>query len=453
KAPARAPPLRREMVGPLLVVFLLLLFSALYVAAEFSAVSVRRARIRQRAEQGSAQAARLLRVLDDPRKLDRYISASQVGITITSLAVGAFAQGTIAVGLAPVVVRWARTSPAAAASIATVLVLLILTGLQMVLSELVPKYLALARPTQVALFTVLPMKWSLTVFGPFLTFLNGSANVVLRLLGAPGESHRHIHSPEEIDLLIAESRDGGLLEADEHRRLRRALQLGIRPARHLMVPRQEIAAVEIGTPVEEAMEIVAASPYTRLPVYQGDIDHFVGLLHTRDLFVRRLDPTPLASLAPLVRPILSVPENVTAEALLARMREGRSHQALVLDEFGGVSGLVTLDDVLTEVMGGIADEFKEADPGPEVLADGRVRLPGYLRLDEVEPWIGVLLDGESDTVGGRVTEELGRVPDPGARAVIEGVEFEVEAVEHHAVTWVVATPLPMAGRGGEDEDG
>jgi CBS domain containing-hemolysin-like protein len=260
------------------------------------------------------------------------------------------------------------------------------------------------------------------------------------MVGMKAVGHGHIHSPEEIDLLIAESRDGGLLEADEHRRLRRALQLGIRPARHLMVPRQEIAAVELSTPVEEAMEILAASPYTRLPVYEGDIDHFVGLLHTRDLFVRHLDPTPLASLAPLIRPILSVPENVTAEALLARMREGRSHQALVLDEFGGVSGLVTLDDVLTEVMGGIADEFKEADPAPEVMPDGRVRLPGYLRLDEVEPWIGVLLGGESDTVGGRVTEELGHVPDPGARTTIEGVEFEVEAVEHHAVTWVIASP-------------
>jgi CBS domain containing-hemolysin-like protein len=441
------------MLAPLLVIAVLIVLTAFYVAAEFAAVSVRRSRIRQRAEDGDALAVRLLPILEDPVRLDRYISASQMGITLTSLLVGAFAQATIAVRLAPVFASWGLMGAAASASAATVIVLVVLTAAQMVLSELVPKYLALARPTEVARFTVLPMTWSLAAFSIFLGMLNASAALVLRMVGLKAVGHGHIHSPEEIDLLIAESRDGGLLEADEHRRLRRALQLGIRPARHLMVPRQEIAAVEISTPVEEAMEIVAASPYTRLPVYQGDIDHFVGLLHTRDLFVRRLDPAPLASLAPLVRPILSVPENVTAEALLARMREGRSHQALVLDEFGGVSGLVTLEDVLTEVMGGIADEFKEADPGPEVLSDGRVRLPGYLRLDEVEPWIGILLDGDSDTVGGRVTEELGRVPDPGARATIEGVEFEVEAVEHHAVTWVVATPLPIAGRGGEDGDG
>lgn len=434
------------MLAPFLIVLVLIALTAFYVAAEFAAVSVRRSRVRQSAESGDALSSRLLPILEDPVQLDRYISASQMGITVTSLLVGAFAQATLAVQLAPYFARWGRMGVAASQSVATVVVLVILTAAQMVLSELVPKYLALARPTAVARFTVVPMRWSMRAFSLSLGVLNASAAFVLRRIGLEAVGHGHIHSPEEIDLLIAESRDGGLLEPDEHRRLRRALQLGIRPARHLMVPRQEIAAVDLNTPVDEAVEIVAASPYTRLPVYRGDIDHFVGLLHTRDLFVRRLEPTPLASLEPLVRPILSVPENVTAEALLGRMREGRSHQALVLDEFGGVSGLVTLDDVLTEVMGEIADEFKQEDPGPEPLADGRVRLPGYLRLDEAEPWLGVMLDGESDTVGGRVTEELGRVPEPGARVVISGVAMEVESVEHHAVAWVVATPAPPESR-------
>jgi CBS domain containing-hemolysin-like protein len=441
------------MVLSILIILALIALTALYVAAEFAAVSVRRSRIRQRAEQGDASAIRLLPYLDDPAALDHYIAACQIGITLTSLIIGAYGQATLAGPLAGLFQRlWGMDRPAALSTAAGV-ILVVLTVLAMVLSELVPKSLALQFPTQVALKTSLPMKWSLGAFSFFIGFLNGSGALALRAMGVSPVGHRHIHSPEEIDLLIAESRDGGLLEPDEHRRLRRALQLGIRPARHLMVPRQEIAAVDLDTPVEKAMEIVGASPYTRLPVFRGDIDHFVGLLHTRDLFVRRLDPTPLASLAPLVRPILSVPENVTAEALLARMREGRSHQALVLDEFGGVSGLVTLDDVLTEVMGGIADEFKGEDPGPEVLSDGRVRLPGYLRLDEVEPWIGVLLQGESDTLGGRVTEELGRVPEPGAKVEIEGVALEVEAVEHHAVTWVVATPLVPLQPHDEGADG
>ncbi|HEX8246428.1 MAG TPA: hemolysin family protein [Longimicrobium sp.] len=441
------------MVGPLLVVFLLLLFSALYVAAEFSAVSVRRARIRQKAEQGNALAARLLPVLEDPRRLDRYISGSQMGITVTSLVVGAFAQGTLAVQLVPVFRRLFSLSPAAAISVTTVAVLLVLTGLQMVLSELVPKYLALARPTQVALFTVLPMKWSLVVFGPFISFLNGSAAAVLRLFGIPEVGHRHIHSPEEIDLLIAESRDGGLLEPDEHRRLRRALQLGIRPARHLMVPRNQVDALEISTPLDEVMRHVAESPYTRLPVYRQDVDDIVGVLHTRDLFVRELAGESLEGIEPLLRPVLQVPETVTAEQLLARMRESRTHQAVLLDEFGGVSGLVTLDDVLTEVMGDVGDELKGDEPGPERLPDGRVRLPGWMRVDEAEPWIGAYLEGESDTLGGRITEELGHVPAVGERVEIQGVEIEVESVLHHAVAWVTATPR-RAGRerGGEEEE-
>lgn len=432
---------------PLVVIAVLLALNALYVSAEFAAVSVRRSRIRQRAEQGSALARRLLPIIEDSRALDRYISASQMGITLTSLLVGAYAQSTLAVELAPLFANLGRMKEAAAASTATVVVLVILTSLQMVLSELVPKYLALHKPTEVALFTVLPMTWSLTLFAVFLKFLNATAALVLRGMGMDEVAHGHIHSPEEIDLLIAESRDGGLLEPDEHRRLRRALQLGTRPARHLMVPRQKIAALDISSPIETVMRVVAESPYTRLPVYRGDVDHIVGVLHTRDLFTRQLSGDPLTGVEPLLRPILHVPETVTAEALLARMRDGHTHQALVLDEFGGVAGLVTLDDVLTEVMGSFADELKGDDPEPEILEDGRVRLPGFLRLDEVEPWIGALPHGESDTLGGRVTEELGHVPAVGETVLIGEVRIEVESVLHHAVTSVVATP--PAARSGE----
>jgi CBS domain containing-hemolysin-like protein len=178
------------------------------------------------------------------------------------------------------------------------------------------------------------------------------------------------------------------------------------------------------------------------------VDDVIGVLHTRDLFVRALSGR-IESIEPLLRPILQVPESVTADQLLARMREGHTHQAVLLDEFGGVSGLVTLDDVLTEVMGEVGDELKGDEPGPERLPDGRVRLPGWLRLDEAEPWLGAYLEGESDTLGGRVTEALGHVPAVGERVRIDGVDFQVESVVHHAVGWVVATPR----RGGEREPG
>ena len=439
---------------PLLVVLLLIAFTALYVAAEFSAVSVRRSRIRQKAEQGDGAARALLPVIETPASLDRYIAASQIGITLTSLIAGAYSQATLAPALVPVLQRAAGLSESAARSTASVAVLVVLTVVAMVLGELVPKSLALQFPTATALWTVRPMQWSLAFFSWFIGALNGSGALALRAMGVEPVGHRHIHSPEEIDLLIAESRDGGLLEPDEHRRLRRALQLGIRPARHLMVPRQRIAGVELSTPMEEVLRQVAESPFTRLPVYRGNIDHVVGLLHTRDLFTRQLEQPPLASLEPLLRPILSVPDSVTADALLSRMREARTHQALVLDEYGGVSGLVTLDDVLTEVMGEVGDELKGAGPAPEKLPDGRVRLPGRMRLDEVEPWVGAHLDGESETVGGRVTEALGHVPAVGERVEIDGVEFEVEAVLNNAVTSVAAVPVARdRRRGGRGEEG
>lgn len=440
----------------LLVIVGLIALTALYVAAEFAAVSVRRSRIRQRAEQGDAAALRLLPYLDDPQALDRYIAACQIGITLTSLIIGAYGQASLAGPLAGVIREMApNVSESGARSTAAVVILVVLTVLAMVLSELVPKSLALQFPTQVALRTSLPMRWSLIVFSFFIRFLNGSGNLALRAMGVQPVGHRHIHSPEEIDLLIAESRDGGLLEPDEHRRLRRALQLGIRPARHLMVPRQEIVGVDIDTPIDLVLTRMAQTPYTRLPVYRGDIDHVEGLLHTKDLFRGWLEAGRVRSIRELMRPILMVHESVTADRLLTLMRERRSHVAVVMDEFGGVAGLVTLDDVLTEVMGEIADEFRVNEPRPERLDDGRVRLPGWLRLDEAEPWIGMLWEGEADTVGGRVMEELGHVPRTGETVEIDGVRVEVESVSGHAVASVLATPWedPDRRRAADREEG
>ena len=434
-------------VLPWIVVATLIALTGLYVAAEFAAVSVRRSRIRQRAEQGDAKARSLLPYLEDANRLDHYIAASQIGITLTSLIAGAYSQATIARQLAPIFQDVLGLRPTAAQSTSTVVVLVTLTVFAMILGELVPKSLALQFPTRTALSTVLPMRWSLAIFSPFIAFLNGSGALILRLFGVPHAGHRHIHSPEEIDLLIAESRDGGLLEPDEHRRLRRALQLAVRPARHLMVPRPQIQALEIETPIGEVVRVVSESPYTRIPVYRGSIDNVVGMLHTRDLFTRYMEGKT-SSLEALLRPILIVHESITADRLLALMRERRSHQAIVADEFGGVAGLVTLEDVLTEVMGEIADEFKYGGPEPERLPDGRVRLPGFLRLDEAEPWLGASLAGEADTLGGRIMEELGHLPEPGERVVIEGVELEVEEVSNHVVGSVLARP-----RAREEDDG
>jgi CBS domain containing-hemolysin-like protein len=321
---------------------------------------------------------------------------------------------------------------------------------QVVFSELVPKLLALQYPTQASLYTLIPMLASLWIYRPFLKFLNGTALLLLRLLGTPYQGHRHIHSPEEIELLIAESRDGGLLEPDEHRRLQRALRLNLRQAKQLMVPRRKIAALDIKTPLHEVIGIVAQSPFSRLPVYRDSIDNIVGILHTKDLvrwFVA--EDAGSRTLADLIRAIPTIHESVTADRILHDLRERRSHQSLVVDEFGGTSGLLTLEDVLSELLGHVGDEFKAGDSGPEVLPDGRIRLPGSMTVDDASAALGAKWDTDAATVGGMAIEALGHLPTPGEVVTIGQMDFEIERVAERAVEWVIVRKIPSASDEGE----
>jgi CBS domain containing-hemolysin-like protein len=328
------------------VIAVLIAANALYVAAEFGAVGVRRSRVRRMADDGHRLARRLLPFVDAPTGLDRYVAVSQVGITLSSLVLGAFGQATLAVALAPAAASWFGLESATAASTAAIVVLVGLTVVQVVLSELIPKSLALQFPTQVALATVLPMQWSLAAFRPLIAMLNGSANGLLRLLRIHTTPHRHIHAPEEIDLLIAESRDGGLLELDEQRRLHRALRLSLRSARDLMVPRERLTMLPVTTPWEEVVRTVTASPYSRIPVYGESPENVVGTLRVKDLATHYVSDGRPAPLERLMRPVERLRDNLPADQVLATLRDRRSHQAVVVDEGNRVVGLITIQDVL-----------------------------------------------------------------------------------------------------------
>ncbi|MEO5895819.1 MAG: hemolysin family protein [Vicinamibacterales bacterium] len=346
------------MLLALAIIALLILLTGLYVAAEFAAVSARRSRLRRLAEDGNALAARLLPVLEDPAELDRYIAASQVGITLSSLILGAYGQATIAPKLEPFFARFGSLDAATAESTAAVSVLVFLTILAVIVGELVPKSLALQNPTRVALATVLPMQWSLKAFSWSISFLNGSGVLLLRALGVPATGHRHVHSPEEIELLIAESRDGGLLEPEEQVRLHRALRLGLRTAAQLMVPRERLASVDAATPFAQVLRIVSESPFSRLPAYERSPENIVGVLHTKDVVTAYIGRSR-STTAALLRPAVKVPGNLAADKLLAFLRLRRTHQAFVTGPDGAaIIGLVTLEDVVGELLGGVADEFK-----------------------------------------------------------------------------------------------
>lgn len=346
------------MVVAWTIIVLLILLTALYVAAEFAAVGVRRSKLRRLAEDGNPLAARMAPLVEDPAELDRYIAVSQIGITLSSLILGAYGQATIAPTVVPLLLE-AGLEPDNAESAAAIAVLAVLTTLAMILGELVPKSIALQNPTKTAIATVLPMLWSRTLFGPFISFLNGSGILMLRLMRVPATGHRHVHSPDEIELLIAESRDGGLLEPEEQVRLHRALRLGLRTAAQLMVPRERLASVDTATPYAEMLRIVSASPFSRLPVYDGHPDNLVGMLHTKDVVTAFVGRSRLTT-ASLVRPLARVPADTPADRLLAFLRENRTHQAFVVDRAGAVVGLITLEDVVSELLGGVADEFKGA---------------------------------------------------------------------------------------------
>ena len=431
------------VLAAILVVAALILVNAVYVAAEFAAVSARRSRIRQLAEEENRLACWLMPILDRPVLLERYIAACQIGITVSGLVLGAYAQATIARALTPWV-AWAGIDETTAGTLSVAIVLLLLTVAQVIFAELVPRSLALRYPTPAALYAVIPMAPSMWLFRPFITWLNATGLVLRRLVGAPPKAHRHIHSPEEIELLIAESRDGGLLEPDEHRRLRRALRLNLRQAKQLMVPRPEISAIDISTPLNDVLRLVAQSPYSRLPVYRDSIDNIVGMLHTKDLVRWLVSGEERGTLEAIIRPIATVPESVTADRMMRHLRERRTHQALVVDEFGGTSGLITLDDVLSEMLGDIGDEFKAGEPVAETLPDGRVRLPGQMTVDDAATYLNTKWETDATTLNGLITEALGHLPTRGERIVIGDFEFEVEDVRRRALVTALARRIHTA---------
>lgn len=427
---------------PWFVLLILTALTALYVAAEFSAVATPRTEIAALARQGNRRAEGLLTVLQDGGALDRYIAACQIGITLTSLGAGAYAQATIARELAPRLERLFELSATAAQSSAAIGVLVFLTAVQVVLAELVPKSLALQFPERTALVTYLPTQWSVTLYTGFIKLLNGSGFVLLKPFGVAPGGHRHVHSKAEIELLLNESQKGGELTAEAHQRLRRGLRLSTRTVRQLMVPRSEIDAIDAATPKEELLQHILSSPYSRLPVYQGSLDQIVGTVSSKDLVSLYAETGEVPSLERLLRPIPFVPERLRADRLIQFLQEQRSTKAVVVNEFGGVQGIVSIEDVLAELLGDVGDELKASEPRILVQKDGAVTLPGTADLDEIEQWLGKPWDGPAATVGGHIVHRLGRLPQEGEEFLLDGARVTIVEMGPTTVRAIRLTPPP-----------
>ncbi len=432
-----------------LVVTLLVAVNALYVAGEFASVSARKPRITQLAHEGNRFARLLLPVLEDPHRLDGYIAASQVGITLSSIVLGIYGEREIAPRVRPAL-EWLPLGGerVAAAGIAAVLVLFVLTILQVVFGELVPKSIALRYPERVALLTVVPMRWSGDILlKPLIVILNGSGTLLLRLLGATytGE-HSHVHSPEEIMLLISESEEGGLLDAEERRLLDNVFRMGELTAGEVAVPRTRLVAVDSTTPVHDALKLAAESAYTRIPVYEGDLDHPIGFVHLRDLF-QLYREAPDAPIESIVRPLLYVPETMSVNAVWEAMNEDESYVALVFDEYGGTVGMVTREDLIEELFGEVQDEFDVEDPLILRGEDGSYLVRGDALISYLNEYLDVKLpDTYAHTIGGLVLHQLGRIPDAGDEVEVDGIRLHVDEVNEQSIQRISLT-LPTEEQG------
>lgn len=419
------------------IIFLLIIANGFYVAAEFSTVSAKRARLAQLADQGNPSARTILTIVSDPHKLDAYIAATQVGITLTSLVLGFYGRSAI--------LEWAEPSLAALTlerrllveSAVSVLILLVLTVLQVILGELIPKNVGLQYPEGVALWTALPMRWSQLFFAPLIWLFNGSGRLILRLFSTNAVAeHAHVHSPEEIVLLVEESSEGGVLDQEERRLLVNTLQLRNQIARKVMVPRNQVLAASVDEDSDALFNLLANSPYSRLPLYEESIDKIVGIVHLKDLLALRLYNGE-QSVRAVMHPPLFVPDSVTIEEVIKQMQRAHKNVAIVVDEYGGTAGLLAFEDLVEEIIGDFEDEFDAVVPGLRLLKRNQLMVRGDLHIDEFNDLIGTQFRSDAvDTLGGLVTSKMGKIPIVGEEIIVDGTRICVEKMDQHRVAEV-----------------
>ncbi|MDX1688042.1 MAG: hemolysin family protein [Candidatus Promineifilaceae bacterium] len=434
------------------VVAILIFFNGLYVAGEFSTVSSRRTRVSQLAAQGNRLARQLQPIVENSRLLDRYVAACQLGITVSSLTLGAFGERYVATALvepltgvvasaesllASLNVTVNTAAVVAAESIAATGVLLLLTTLQVILGELLPKSIGVQYPEQMAVAVVLPVKWSMALFRPLIWFFNGSGNLILRLFDLEQrDGHSHAHSPAEIEILVTESHEGGLLDAEERQMLRNAFRLRDLTARQVMVHRTRIVAASVDTSVLDLLSLALEVGHTRIPLYQEDIDNVIGFVHIKDLF--RLYVEGKANLAEILRDVIHVPETMPALTVWETLQNKRQYMAIVFDEYGGTAGLITLEDLIEEVFGEVQDEFDEETALMTFDREGRrVHLRGDLLVADVNEYLELELpEDEATTLSGLIFQALGRPPEEGEEVTLAGTTIRVEKKEDLAVSEV-----------------
>jgi magnesium and cobalt exporter, CNNM family len=417
----------------LLAVAALILLNGYFVAAEYALVTVRRTRMHELEQQGNRRARVVLGITAEP---PRFIAAMQLGVTVTSLAIGALGEHALVKLFDPVM----------ATVIAVVLALLLLTFFHVVVGELVPKGIALGHSEQTALLVALPVRAFFFLFKPLIWFLQRSSDVTLRALGLePPGAEGAVYSEAELKMLLERSTVEGELEEEEQEMLYKVFDFADKEARDVMRPRPEVVTISVDMPPEEALRAVIDSPYTRYPAYKETPEHIIGVLHLRDLLKAMIDRGMAeVDLGAILRPPYIVPETKDIAALLTEFRRTNQHMAVVVDEYGDMEGIVTLEDVLEEIVGDIEDEFDLPDEAIERLNDRTIRISGTFPIDDFNEQFEMSLRIEDyHTMGGYVFGLLGRAPEPGDVLEDGGLRFKVLEVEGTRIERIEVEFLPM----------
>jgi putative hemolysin len=445
------------------IVFILVLANAFFVASEFALVSVRKTRIDQLAAEGNRTAVVVQRAVRD---LDRYIAATQVGITLASLLLGGIGERT----LEPILTFlfgwvpeewWGITRTALIAGFAY----FIMTALHVIIGELMPKSIALQRPEKTALWIGRPMTFFALIFSPVIWLLNGIGNFLLRRLGFhAAEGHTQVHSPEELDMIFTESHRGGEINQTEFEILHRVVRFSDTAVRALMIPRLEVQALPVTISRKDLVVFLQSRPHTRLPVYEDSLDEIVGVVNTKDLehlnnreLSQELDRLKAAiseqnngqrvldasqamdekilDLTPIVTEAAFVPETIRIDKLLTEFKNSRQQIAIIVDEYGGTAGIITLADLLEQVFGDLPDEIGETEPEILQRPDGSIQLSGRVSINEVNELFGLgFRSDEAVTMAGLVINALGRTASVGDEVEINGLRLRVENVDRFRIS-------------------
>jgi CBS domain containing-hemolysin-like protein len=428
----------------LIALVLLVLANGFFVAAEFSLVSVRRTRIAELVAKGNTRARWVQRAIDDP---DRFIAATQLGITLASLGLGWIAEPALGNLLEPLIRLFpAQIEDEVAHSLSAGLSFAIVTFLHVVIGELAPKSIALQHPERTSLYVAQPTVWTERLFKPFIWLLNGTGNALLRWVGVePAAGHELVHSVEELKMLVRASAQSGVVGGEAEEMLTAVFDFGGLLVRQVMIPRTEMIAVREDARIDEIIELASENPFTKFPVYAENQDQILGVVNIKDLlFAFNGTRTDQQLARDLMREAIFIPETARVNTLLQLFRASQRHMAIVLDEYGGTAGVVTLADLLEEIVGEVSDPFdSERDIQP--LPDGSTLVDGLTLIEEVNEHFGLELDDPNyDTIAGYVLGHLERLAKVGDAIQIDGVRLRVEAMDGFRVARISITRLKQS---------